>query len=32
MMILVKIFFQQEENIDEFDMPFRKYGIPSLTF
>jgi hypothetical protein len=20
-------FFQQEENIDEFDMPFRKYGI-----
>ncbi len=20
-------FFQQEENVDEFDMPFRKYGI-----
>jgi hypothetical protein len=20
-------FFQQEENIDEFDMPFRKYGM-----
>jgi hypothetical protein len=24
-------FFEQEENVDEFDMPFRKYGIKKYS-